>query len=99
MRRISRRLLERVREVLLDLPVTRTVQGVTLRLPWSHRLPEYTRNFPTYGQNLVAVAAALATERVPPLRVLDVGANVGDSALQILQATDCRILCVEGDEH
>jgi FkbM family methyltransferase len=30
---------------------------------------------------------------------MDVGANVGDSALQILQATDCRILCVEGDAH
>jgi FkbM family methyltransferase len=30
---------------------------------------------------------------------LDVGANVGDSALQLLQSADCRILCVEGDDH
>jgi FkbM family methyltransferase len=32
------------------------------------------------------------------LTVLDVGANVGDSALQILDAVDARILCVEGDD-
>jgi FkbM family methyltransferase len=79
--------------------VTRTVQGVTLRLPWSHRLPDYARAFPAYGQNLVAVANALAAHQAAPLRVVDVGANVGDSALQILKATDCRILCVEGDDH
>jgi FkbM family methyltransferase len=29
--------------------------------------------------------------------VLDIGANVGDSALQILHATDARVMCVEGD--
>jgi FkbM family methyltransferase len=34
-----------------------------------------------------------------PLRVIDIGANVGDSALQMLRANDCRILCVEGDDH
>jgi FkbM family methyltransferase len=31
--------------------------------------------------------------------VVDVGANVGDSALQILDATDARVVCVEADEY
>jgi FkbM family methyltransferase len=31
--------------------------------------------------------------------VLDVGANVGDSALQILNRVDARVLCVEGDPY
>ena len=67
-------------------------------LPWSHRLPDYAEAFPTYGQNLVALARLLkpASE---PLRMLDVGANVGDSALQVLTHVDARILCVEGDPY
>jgi FkbM family methyltransferase len=66
-------------------------------LPWSHRLPDYAAANPAYGQNLVELARLLATpER--PLTVLDIGANVGDSAMQILNATDARVLCVEGDK-
>jgi FkbM family methyltransferase len=65
-------------------------------LPWSHRLPDYAAANPAYGQNLVDLARLLETPGTP-LTVLDVGANVGDSALQILHATDARVLCVEGD--
>lgn len=75
--------------------VVRDVQGVRLVLPWSHRLPDYAGPGSPYGQNLVRLAAALAEDA--PLTVLDVGANVGDSALQILNATDGRVLCVEAD--
>lgn len=66
-------------------------------LPWSHRLPDYARADSAYGQNLVALASALASDG-EPLTVLDVGANVGDSALQIMAAVDARVLCVEADE-
>ena len=76
-------------------PVVRQVQGVELVLPWSHRLPDYAQWGPRYGQNLVDVARALA--ETGPLTVLDVGANVGDSAVQILHAADGRVLCIEAD--
>lgn len=66
-------------------------------LPWSHRLPDYARDGSTYGQNLVRLAELLKRPG-EPMTVLDVGANVGDSALQILDTTDARILCVEADE-
>lgn len=76
--------------------VRRRVQGVLLELPWSHLLPDYAAVAPAYGQNLVALARGLGG----PLAVLDVGANVGDSALQVLAAVpDARVLCVEGDPH
>lgn len=65
-------------------------------LPWSHRLPDYAAANPVYGQNLVELARGLATPGTP-LTVMDIGANVGDSALQILHATDARVMCVEGD--
>ncbi|MBM0124321.1 FkbM family methyltransferase [Pimelobacter simplex] len=77
-------------------PVVRHVQGVELVLPWSHRLPDYAVWQPTYGQNLVELARLLAT--TGPLTVLDVGANVGDSAVQILNAADGQVLCIEADK-
>lgn len=85
-----------VRSQFPDRHVVREVQGVRMVLPWSHRLPDYARAGAEYGQNLVALAGKLA-ELAPPLTVLDIGANVGDSALQILNAADGRVLCVEGD--
>jgi FkbM family methyltransferase len=82
--------------------VRRSVQGVELFMPWSHVLPDYARARPSYGQNLIELAAAVA-HRQPadagPLRVLDIGANIGDSAIQILNRIDARVLCVEGDPY
>lgn len=89
-----------VRDRFPHRKVVREVQGVRMVLPWPHRLPDYAGDGP-YGQNLVQLAAALARESGPesPVTVLDVGANVGDSALQILHATDAQILCVEADPY
>jgi FkbM family methyltransferase len=95
--RIRRRLSWAVRDRFPLRPVHRTVQGVDMVLPWSHRLPDYARIEPEYGQNLPRLAAALTARDGRPVAVLDIGANVGDSALQILDATDGRVLCVEGD--
>lgn len=101
MRRLARRALNQVswtvRGLRPDREVRRVVQGVELWLPWSHRLPDYARLEPAYGQNIVALAAALAEGG--PLRLIDVGANVGDTALQVLAAVDGHVLCVEGDPH
>jgi nucleoside-diphosphate-sugar epimerase len=57
----------------------RDVPGVLLAMPWSHRLPDYARFFPAYGQNLVDLAVGLG-EIDKPLGVMDVGATIGDSA-------------------
>ena len=77
--------------------VVREVQGVRMVLPWSHRLPDYAGKGSIYGQNLVELARLLA--ETSPLTVLDVGANVGDSTLQILDAADGKVLCVEADKY
>lgn len=91
-----------VRKVFGRRTVRRHVQGVDLYMPWSHLLPDYARSRPTYGQNLVDLAAALADRQQPagePLLVLDIGANIGDSSAQIIARTDARVLCVEGDPY
>ena len=92
---IRRRASWAVRDRFPNRQVVRDVQGVRLMLPWSHRLPDYAVSGSAYGQNLVQLAAELAD--AGPLTVLDVGANVGDSAVQILHAAQGRVLCVEGD--
>lgn len=74
------------------------VQGVEMWLPRSHTLPLFARIFPRYGQNLVLIASILAQDGPDDvLLVIDIGANVGDSAIQMSRAASCRILCVEGD--
>jgi FkbM family methyltransferase len=80
--------------------VRRHVQGVDLHLPWAHLLPDYARAQPWYGQNLVELADGLHRRHPDgPLPVLDIGANIGDSAMQIMARTDARVLCVEADPY
>lgn len=69
-----------------------------MQMPWSHRLPDYTGGDSPYGQNLVQLAALLHDE-TGPVVVIDVGANIGDSALQIAAATEAVVICVEADPY
>jgi FkbM family methyltransferase len=85
-----------IRRVLGSRTVIRNVQGVSLAMPWSHRLPDHANHHPAYGQNLVDLAVGLGDANAP-LGVIDVGANIGDSAAQILAKVDARVLCVEAD--
>ena len=95
--RVRRRIGWAIRDRWPDRPVKRTVQGVDMVLPWSHRLPDYARVEPEYGQNLPRLAAALAAADGRPVVAMDIGANVGDSTLQILDVADGKVLCVEAD--
>jgi FkbM family methyltransferase len=90
------------RKVLSKRTVHRHVQGVDLYMPWSHLLPDFAGARSWYGQNLVALAAALnhpESGSDDPMNVIDIGANIGDSAAQIIAKTNARVLCVEGDPY
>ena len=61
----------------------------------SHSLPRILAYLPDYGRNVAEVVRALAVRE--PL-VIDVGANIGDTALLVAGvAPGVRVLCVEGD--
>jgi FkbM family methyltransferase len=87
------------RKLLPRRTVRRTVDGVQLYMPWSHLLPDYASVGSAYDQNLLALASALARRSPEPLRLLDIGANIGDSALRVLHRVDGRALCVEADPY
>ena len=89
---------ERLRKRFGKIIVTREVAGATMAMPWAHRLPDYVAAFPSYGRNLVDLAESLRPDS-RPVKLIDIGANIGDSALQILARTDARVLCVDGDPY
>jgi FkbM family methyltransferase len=82
--------------LLPNRPVRRRVRGIEMVLPRRHLLPYMAVDGSPYAQNLVDLAVLLG-RRSDDLVIMDVGANVGDSALLILDEISCRIVCVEGD--
>jgi FkbM family methyltransferase len=85
----ARRLLVRLRDPVIRHPVA----GVELELPLSHELPFYLHDHPRYGRN----AGELAVLTGGP--VVDIGANVGDTAAIVRAYTDAPILCIEGEDR
>jgi FkbM family methyltransferase len=69
------------------------VGSVDLELPLSHELPFYRHDHPEYDTPVAAIARELGGP------VVDVGANVGDTAAAVRVETDVPILCVEGDDR
>lgn len=79
-------------------PVVRyQLAGFDLELPLSHELPYYRVSHPQYGTNIARLARAVA-RKYPAATVVDIGANVGDTAALIRSMSDAPILCIEGDE-
>lgn len=79
-----------------DRPVSRRIRGVPMVLPRHHLLPYLTAGASPYNQNLVELARHLHA-RESELTLLDVGANVGDSALLVLAEVPAHVVCVEAD--
>lgn len=73
---------------------THTVAGFEIVLPGDHQLPVFQRLYPLYDRFLPLLARAADD---PAAGIVDIGANVGDTA--IAMAASCRnhILAVEGD--
>jgi len=64
-----------------------------LLLPLSHELPFYRHDHPLYDRAIGRIAAEAAGP------VVDIGANVGDTAAEIRSRSSVPILCVEGDDR
>ncbi len=91
-RRRLRKMILRVADPLVRYPAF----GGDLRLPLSHEMPTYRRLYPAYDRPLEEVAVAMSADVALPFCVIDVGANVGDSAIALLASGVDAVLCVEG---
>jgi FkbM family methyltransferase len=72
--------------------------GSELLLPLAHDLPLIRSDHPQYSTN-IARLCCYAAEKYPDLCLIDVGANVGDTAAIVREYSQCPILCVEADEY
>lgn len=70
----------------------------TATLPHNHSLPRFQKEFKLYDRQLPRIAA-IVEKYNPNTIILDIGANVGDSALAIRSACNLTIWCVEGEKY
>ncbi|GAA3813629.1 FkbM family methyltransferase [Streptomyces chiangmaiensis] len=66
-------------------------------MPLSHDLPIILAAWPQYSQNIVRLTAMTVAAR-QDVSIVDIGANIGDTAALMRGAVAAPILCVEGDE-
>lgn len=64
---------------------------------FAHQLPFYQKEFPLYDRQLSKLCHYLHKELKRTINIVDVGANVGDTVLNI-GLKDAFYLCVEGNE-
>ena len=93
------KVLKLVRKQILtsnDPIVNYTYKGKNLAIHLSHDFPYILKDYPQYSQNLGWVIKKMH-QKYPNLKVIDVGANIGDSAVLIKDIADVPILCIEGN--
>ena len=94
--RIGRRLWPALRRRRARAGYTHRFHGHKLSMPMSHDLPIHEQMHPAYGLNLRELALRVG-HKYPGFAAIDVGANVGDTALHLLDASCTQLLCVEAD--
>ncbi|MFY8021486.1 MAG: FkbM family methyltransferase [Bacteroidia bacterium] len=70
--------------------------GIKVKMNLSHDLAFNIKAYPTYNQNLGIVAEIMA-KKYPAMKIIDVGANVGDSVAIIQHKIKAEFLCIEGN--
>jgi FkbM family methyltransferase len=74
--------------------VSYQLHGRQICIPSHSDLPGVPSRCPTYGRNLERIAAAVSS-KYPAAPMIDIGANVGDTAVTLRSAANGPILCVE----
>lgn len=84
---------------LTDRKIPYTIQGrintFEIEVPYDHHLPIYQNKFKLYDKMLGKIAAIIYTNHGG--KCIDIGANIGDTALAILAECNMEVLCIEGD--
>ncbi|MEH2455809.1 FkbM family methyltransferase [Nostoc sp.] len=81
-----------------DPLITSDIGGFIFTLPFSHKLPFILKDNPYYSSNLARIAKHVK-EKYADLKLIDVGANIGDSVAILRKEEFFPILCIEGDDQ
>lgn len=74
------------------------IHNYEIKLPLSHLLPTILKNYPYYSSNLARLAS-YANNKYDDFRLIDIGANVGDSVALLRAQAYFPILCIEGEDY
>jgi FkbM family methyltransferase len=69
---------------------------IKIVLPANHNLPLYQKNYKNYDKKLISISKIIYEKLGGVL--IDIGANIGDTAAGIRANCDVPIFCIEGDE-
>ena len=73
------------------------VGNQTIKTPLSHQLRKNVVIYPDYNFNLPRIIK-YASGFVRDIKIIDIGANIGDTVAFIKNSSDAPILCIDGDE-
>jgi FkbM family methyltransferase len=94
------KLLQKLRHLLIrinpSVSVNYRYHDYVLKLPLSHEYPFNLKRYPHYSQNL-GIIAQFVKRKYPDIKAIDVGANIGDSALILKHYAPMPVLCIEGN--
>lgn len=79
-----------------DPLVRYSIDRYILFFPISHAFPQIRRTLPDYASNIARIAQVIQ-KKYPELTIIDIGANIGDTAAILRSRVAAPILCVEGD--
>jgi FkbM family methyltransferase len=73
-----------------------TVGKFAITLPAGHKLDMYQRNYKNYDRKL-PIIASLTESKYGKMSIIDIGANIGDTAAALRGVCESPIVCVEGN--
>lgn len=97
--KVNQKIFYTIRNILIrffDPEVKYNFTGINILLPFSHNLPVSKKTFPVYDDNIGRLAS-LIKEKYNNLKMIDIGANIGDTAVMVKSKVDIPILCIEGE--
>ncbi len=93
---IKRRLIKYASKIY-DPLVDVQIGSQTIKIPLSHQLRDNIRLYPDYNYNLPRIIKYIY-DRDNTVKVIDIGANIGDTVAFIKNHTDVPVLCIDGEE-
>lgn len=85
----------RKKNIQSDKDLIYRIGDISVILPNSHKLPEYQQSFQNYDKKLKNIINELKLKYSGI--IIDIGANIGDTAVYIRSFSQIPIICVEGD--
>lgn len=81
-----------------DSIVKSHTNGQTMLCNFAHKLPFYRKEYPMYDRQLSTLCHFIHNELKHTINIIDVGANIGDTVLNI-GLKDAYYICIEGNDN